>query len=157
MDDVLQIDTCCRSHLCQPLVSSLFLLLLVGDVCICYFAKACDCLLHVTGSSVQHQDFATFIAKAQAASTAVSSTLSVLSALQPELPQPVSILTAGGHAVQYAPNPRAFVMPPAVTKAVLTQAEAQQALAWQSSTAQEVCADPSATVLTCPMRQGCFV
>lgn len=91
------------------------------------------------GSSVQPQDLATFATKAQAARGAIDRTLSVLSAVQPQMPQSVSILTStGGPSVQYAPDRRTFAMPPAQTKAVLTPAQTQQDLAWQSTLIEQV-------------------
>ena len=98
------------------------------------------CLLADAGSSVQHQDLATFLFKAQAARNAINRTLSMLSAAEPQEPQSVSILTAaGGSAVQYAPDPPAFVLPPAQRRSVMTQTQAQQDLAWQSTLTEQVC------------------
>ena len=97
------------------------------------------CLLAGAGSSVQHQDFATFLTKSQAAKHAIDRTLSLLAGAEPQQPQSVSLLTsAGGPAVQYAPDPCAFVLPPAQTRAVMTQAQAQEDLAWQSTLTEQV-------------------
>ena len=93
-----------------------------------------------TGSSVQHQDFATFLVKAQAVRSAIDSSLSTLSAVEPQQPQPLSIVTsAEGPTMQYVPEACSFAMPPVQTKTVLTQAEAQQDLAWQSTLTDQVC------------------
>lgn len=66
-------------------------------------------------------------------------TLSMLSNSNPQPPRAVSILTStGGPAVQYAPDPYTFALPPAQTRAVMTHAQAQQDLAWQSMLTEQV-------------------
>ena len=66
-------------------------------------------------------------------------TLSMLSNSDPQPPQAVSILTStGGPAVQYAADPYTFALPPAQTRAVMTQVQAQQDLAWQSTLTEQV-------------------
>lgn len=88
---------------------------------------------------MQHPDLATFLSKAQAARHVVDRTLSMLSDFDPQPPQAVSVLTAtGGPAVQYAPDPYTFALPPAQTRAVMTQAQAQEDLAWQSTLTEQV-------------------
>ncbi|KAL3136187.1 hypothetical protein ABBQ32_007201 [Trebouxia sp. C0010 RCD-2024] len=99
------------------------------------------------GSSVQHQDFATFLTKSRAAGHAINRTLSMLFAAEPQPPQTVSLLTSeGGPAVQYASDPCAFALPPAQTRAVMTQAQAQEDLAWQSTLTEQVRAVSTAVV-----------
>ena len=91
------------------------------------------------GSSTQHQELATFLSKAQAASHVMDRTLSMLSSCTPQPPQAVSILTStGGPAMQYAPDPCTFALPPVQTRAVMTEAQAQQDLAWQSTLTEQV-------------------
>lgn len=63
----------------------------------------------------------------------------MLAAAEPQQPQAISLLTsAGGPAVQYASDPCVFALPPAQTKAVLTQAQAQEDWAWQSTLNEQV-------------------
>ena len=75
-------------------------------------------------------------------------TLSMLSKSNPQPPQAVSILTsAGGPAMQYASDPYTFALPPAQTRAVMTQAQAQQDLAWQLTLTEQVRDNALLTIL----------
>lgn len=98
-----------------------------------------DALLVAAGSSIQHSDLAAFLSKAQAARHVMDRTLCMLSNSDPQPLQAVSVLTAtGGPALQYAPDPYTFALPPAQTRAVMTQAQAQEDLAWQSTLTGQV-------------------
>ncbi|KAL0046332.1 hypothetical protein WJX82_009330 [Trebouxia sp. C0006] len=88
----------------------------------------------IAGSAALPQDLAVFLMKAQAARGSINCILSSLSALQPQLPQPITVQTsASGPPLQYAPEAASFAAAPAQTAAVLTDAEAKQQLAWASA------------------------
>jgi len=91
-------------------------------------------VVHGAGSAALPQDLAVFLMKAQAARGSINRILSSLSALQPQLPQPITVQTsASGPPLQYAPEAASFAAAPAQTAAVLTDAEANQQLAWASA------------------------
>ena len=94
---------------------------------------------HAAGSSTVPQDFALFLAKAQAARAGIDHFLSRLSALETTVQQPVTIQLAEGEPpVQYAPQNTSFVAVPSQTEAVLTAAQAKQASALQIPPANQV-------------------
>ena len=96
-------------------------------------------LVHAAGSSAIPQDFAMFLAKAQAARAGIDHVLSRLSALETTVQQPVTIQAAEGEPpVQYAPQTASFVAVPSQTEAVLTAAQAKQASALQTPLANQV-------------------
>ena len=90
--------------------------------------------MHGGGSAALPQELGVFVMKAQAARGSINCILSSLSALQPQLPQPITVQTsASGPPLQYAPEAASFAAAPAQTAAVLTDAEAKQQLAWASA------------------------
>ena len=95
--------------------------------------------LGLAGSNAPSPDFALFLAKAQAARMGIDHVLSILSAFETKVQQPITVEAAdSGSVMQFAANAASFVTVPAQTDAVLTPAQVKQGLAWHATLTEQV-------------------